>query len=70
MAELKTKKNDASVEDFIKGVENEKKRTDSFAIISLMQEVTGEEPAMWGDSIVGFGPTLTNMPAGVQENGC
>ena len=55
MAELKTKKNEASVDDFINSVENEKKRADSFAIINLMQEVTGEEPAMWGDSIVGFG---------------
>jgi hypothetical protein len=55
VAELKTKKNEASVEDFLKTVENEKKRTDSFAILKLMQEVTGEEPAMWGESIVGFG---------------
>ncbi|WP_445475408.1 DUF1801 domain-containing protein [Methanococcoides methylutens] len=55
MAELKTKKNEESVEAFLDTVENEKKRTDSFAIMNLMQEVTGEEPAMWGDSIVGFG---------------
>ena len=55
VAELKTKKNDSSVEDFINDVEDDKKRADSFAIIRLMQEVTGEEPAMWGDSIVGFG---------------
>ncbi|MFL7867937.1 MAG: DUF1801 domain-containing protein, partial [Anaerolineales bacterium] len=34
---------------------NEKKRADSFSILELMQEVTGEEPLMWGDSIVGFG---------------
>ncbi|NPE30541.1 DUF1801 domain-containing protein [Methanococcoides sp. SA1] len=55
MAELKTRKNEASVEDFINSVEDEKKRTDSLAIMDLMQEVTGEEPAMWGNSIVGFG---------------
>ena len=55
MAELKTKKNDANVEDFLNSVENEKRRADSFAIMNLMQEVTGEKPAMWGNSIVGFG---------------
>ena len=55
MAELKTKKNEESVEGFLNSVENEKKREDSFAILNLMKEVTGEEPAMWGPSIVGFG---------------
>ena len=55
MAKLKTQKNDASVEDFLNGVSNERKREDSFAILELMRDVTGEEPAMWGTSIVGFG---------------
>jgi hypothetical protein len=55
MAELKTQKNDASVQDFLQGVSDEKKRQDSFDILELMREVVGEEPAMWGTSIVGFG---------------
>ena len=55
MTEPKTQKNDASVEEFLKTVTNEKKREDSFAILDLMREVTGEEPSMWGTSIVGFG---------------
>jgi len=55
MAELKTKLNDQSVVDFLNRVPEEKKRRDSFTILQLMQEVTGEEPKMWGDSIVGFG---------------
>lgn len=55
MAELKTQKNDASVEDYLNAVANEKRREDSFVVNDLMKEVTGEEPAMWGDSIVGFG---------------
>jgi hypothetical protein len=55
MTELKTQKNDASVEEFIDSVDNEKKRQDSYAILELMKDVTGEEPAMWGTSIVGFG---------------
>ena len=55
MAELKTQKNDGDVEDFLSSVENEKRREDCRAVIDLMREVTGEEPTMWGSSIVGFG---------------
>ena len=55
MAELKTQRNDASVEEFLNAVEHEQKRKDAFAILALMQEATGEEPQMWGASIVGFG---------------
>lgn len=55
MTELKTKKNIASVTKFLNSVTNEKKRADSFTVLGLMQEVTGEEPVMWGTSIVGFG---------------
>ena len=55
MAEPKTKKTDASVEDYLNSVEQERKRADSFALLELMLEVTGEEAAMWGTSIVGFG---------------
>ena len=55
MAELKTQKNDASVEEFLNGVSDARKREDSFAILKLMREITGDEPAMWGTSIIGFG---------------
>ena len=55
MAELKTKPNEQSVEDFLNAVENETKRQDSFAILELMKQETGAEPIMWEDSIVGFG---------------
>jgi len=55
MAELKTQKNDASVEAFLNTVADERKRRDCFTLLEMMQEVTGAEPLMWGDSIVGFG---------------
>lgn len=55
MAELKTKKNDSDVSAFLDGVENEKKRADSFRILEIMTEITGESPKMWGSSIIGFG---------------
>jgi hypothetical protein len=55
MAELKTKRNKGDVTAFLNGVPDDGKRRDSFAILELMKKVTGEEPEMWGESIVGFG---------------
>ena len=55
MAGNKTQPTDASVEDFLNAVEQEQKRTDSFAVLEIMKDITGEEPLMWGPSIVGFG---------------
>jgi hypothetical protein len=56
MAEIKTKQNDADVHNFINSYANtEQKREDSFAILKLMEEVTGYEPKMWGESLIGFG---------------
>ena len=55
MSELKTQKNNASVQAFIASVEDPQKRQDSQDLLALFSEVTGEKPVMWGDSIVGFG---------------
>ncbi|GAA1186119.1 hypothetical protein GCM10009584_30280 [Ornithinimicrobium humiphilum] len=45
----------ASVEDFLAGAEPAGRREDARVLVQLMSEVTGEEPVMWGPSIVGFG---------------
>lgn len=55
MAEIKTQKNNASVTAFLDAVEDEEKRNDSYTILELMKKASGEEPFMWGTSIVGFG---------------
>ena len=55
MDEPKTKPNDASVEAFLNSVADEKKRADAFRVLQIMREETGEEPQMWGESMVGFG---------------
>jgi hypothetical protein len=55
MAENKTQPTDADVLEFINNVPDERKRQDSLTLLELMREVTGEEPKMWGSSIVGFG---------------
>lgn len=66
MAELKTKQTDASVEAFLRSVEDENKRKDAFAILEMMKEITGEEPKMWGPSIVGFGSYHYKYPSGQE----
>lgn len=53
--ELKTKLNDASVDDFINTVKDEQTRADCFEIAKIMKQVTKAEPKMWGTSIIGFG---------------
>ncbi|MBL0340060.1 MAG: hypothetical protein IPP71_03570 [Bacteroidetes bacterium] len=46
-AEIKTKQNSASVEEFIGTVKNEQKQQDSFTLLAIMKQATGEEPKMW-----------------------
>lgn len=55
MAELKTKPTTASVTKFLNGVSDRTRSDDCLAVLEMMRDVTKEEPAMWGSSIVGFG---------------
>lgn len=43
------------MEDFLASVGNARRREDSAKVLEWMQDITGEAPCMWGDSIVGFG---------------
>ena len=54
-ADLKTKKTEESVEQFLSGIADEGIRADCRKISEMMREATGAEPKMWGGSIVGFG---------------
>lgn len=55
MAELKTKKNDASVNDFLQAITDKVRREDCLTVFKLMKQVAKEEPKMWGTAIVGVG---------------
>jgi Domain of unknown function (DU1801) len=55
MAENKTKPTKDSVAGFLKKVSDKDRRDDCFKVLEMMKAVTGEEPEMWGSSIVGFG---------------
>jgi hypothetical protein len=54
MSELKTKPTDASVEDFINSIPDEKKRADGMTLLKLFTRVTNQKARMWGTAIVGF----------------
>lgn len=55
MSELKTQPTGDSVQAFLNTIADMRRREDCFTVLELMRDVTGEEPRMWGDSIVGFG---------------
>ena len=54
-ADLKTKKTESSVEDFLSEIADKNVREDCKKIAEMMQKATNSEPKMWGASIVGFG---------------
>src|SRR5580698_4623928 len=55
MAENKTKPTKISVAAYIDAIPEEARRSDAKGLVKLMQKATGEKPAMWGPSIIGFG---------------
>ena len=68
MAEAKTQKTKASVAAFLDAIEDDGKRKDAKALDKLMRESTGEKPAMWGPSIVGYGDCLLKYASGNSAN--
>ncbi|MEM6829238.1 MAG: DUF1801 domain-containing protein [Bacteroidota bacterium] len=55
MSGLKTKPTEQNVEAYINQIEPDWKRDDCRTLLSLLKRITGENPVMWGDSVVGFG---------------
>jgi hypothetical protein len=55
MSENKTQPSDASVNEFVASIADELLRSDTERLVTLMANVTGQKPVMWGDGIVGFG---------------
>jgi Domain of unknown function (DU1801) len=45
-------------------VTDEQRRQDALRLCAIMAEVTGEQSAMWGTSIVGFGSYHYRYPSG------
>lgn len=53
--EMKTQPSANSVYDFIDGLSDQKKKEDCITLVHIMQQITGDEPKMWGENIIGFG---------------
>lgn len=54
-SENKTQPTTGDVASFIATIPDETKRHDSEVLCKIMSDITGEQPVMWGPSIVGFG---------------
>jgi hypothetical protein len=56
MGEIKTKRTDVNVNEFIHSfTDSEQKRKDALELTKTIQDHTGLEPKMWGETIIGFG---------------
>jgi hypothetical protein len=51
----KTKPESTRVDAFIAAVEPVRRRNEAIVMLDMMKRLTGEEPTLWGPSIVGFG---------------
>ncbi|WP_041685837.1 DUF1801 domain-containing protein [Erythrobacter litoralis] len=64
MAEAKTQITDVDPVDFIAEVEPARKREEARELHALFHKITGEAPAMWGPSIIGYGSYRTTYASG------
>ena len=70
MAETKTKPTGVGVGSFIDAVENPTRREDARTVLAMMERITGEEPRMWGPSIIGFGSYHYRYDSGHEGIAC
>lgn len=70
MADAKTKGTAASVAAHLATVEDPARRADCEAIGRIMRKVTGQEPRMWGPSIVGYGHYRYTYASGHGGESC
>lgn len=64
MAELKTKKTELSVKDFIAKIAEAQKRKDALELLALMESITKAKGKMWGPAIIGFGDRVLKYESG------
>ncbi len=62
-AVLKSAKTKASVASFVNKLSAVQKKN-SKTLIKMMREVTGSKPAMWGESLIGFGDVHLKYASG------
>lgn len=55
MSTIKTLKNDGDVKAFLDKLQDDTKKQDSYKLLEMFTDITGEPAVMWGSSIIGFG---------------
>lgn len=64
MAQPKTRRTGKSVNAFLRTIEDPAQRADCQALVTMMRDLTGRPPHMWGERIVGFGSYRTRYASG------
>lgn len=64
MSKAKTTTTDVTVEDFLSGVQPPAKAEEGRVLDALFRKVTGQEPTMWGPTMVGYGEYRTTYDSG------
>jgi len=67
MTENKTQRTTASVAGFLAAIADPQRQRDAKALAALMRKATGERPAMWGASIIGYGLTTYQGRSGTVD---
>jgi hypothetical protein len=70
MAEVMTKPSTKSVTHFLDAVELQQRREDAFELLEIMKDISGEEPELWGPSIIGFGKYHYKYASGHEGDMC
>lgn len=70
MAEIKTKRTGASVDEYLASRASPEQLKDCKAIMAMCKRVTKEPPRMWGPSIVGFGSYTYKYESGHSGEMC
>lgn len=69
MSEPKTQPTGADVRAFLEAAEPARRREDGLRLAEIFREVTGEDPVLWGASIVGYGSYRYISPANPRTRG-
>ncbi|VWX57759.1 DUF1801 domain-containing protein [Sphingorhabdus sp. 109] len=69
-ADLKTQPNDADVDAFIATAQPDRRQEEARQLVDLFRHVTGEDPLMWGSTIIGFGSYDYKYASGREGSMC
>lgn len=70
MAQSKTKPTDTSIDAYLASRASAAQLADAHALMVMLARVTGEQPTMWGPSIVGYGEYRYRYESGRTGTSC